>query len=90
MVLLDLDLPELDGMEALSRIKQQWPELPVLMHSCHDRLVYVERSFQLGAAGYLIKSPNANPVVEAVRIAFAGDNVWTVAQLRHGTNGGAA
>jgi DNA-binding NarL/FixJ family response regulator len=90
IVLLDVDLPELDGLEVLSRIKQHWPELPVLMHSCHDRLAYVKRSFQLGAAGYLIKSPNATQVVEAVRIALAGGNVWTAAQLRHGTNGGAA
>jgi DNA-binding NarL/FixJ family response regulator len=90
IVLLDIDLPELDGLEVLSQIKQQRPELPVLMHSCHDRLAYVERSFQRGAAGYLIKSPNATRVVEAVRIALAGGNVWTAAQLRHGTNGGAA
>ena len=90
IVLLDIDLPELDGLEVLSRIKQQRPELPVLMHSCHDRLAYVERSVQLGAAGYLIKSPDATQVVEAVRIALAGGNIWTAVQLRHGTNGGAA
>ncbi len=90
IVLLDVDLPELDGLEVLSRIKQQWPELPVLMHSIHDRLAYVARSFQLGAAGYLVKSPNATHIAEAVRIALAGGNVWTAAQLRHATHGGAA
>lgn len=90
IVVLDVDLPELSGLEVLTRIKQQRPELPVLMHSCHDRHAYVERSFELGAAGYLIKNPNATQVVEAVRIALAGGNVWTAAQLRHGTNGGAA
>ena len=90
LVLIDVDLPELSGLEVLIRIKQQRPDLPVLMHSCHDRRAYVARSFQLGAAGYLIKSPNATQVVEAVRIALAGGNVWTAAQLRHATNGGAA
>ena len=90
IVLLDIDLPELSGLDVLSQIKQQRPGLPVLMHSCHDRLAYVEQSYQLGAAGYLIKSPDVTQVVEAVRIALAGGNVWTAAQLRHGTNGGAA
>ena len=90
IVLLDIDLPELSGLEVLSRIKQQCPDLPVLMHSCHDRLAYVERSFNLGAAGYLIKSPNATQVVEAVQIALAGGNVWTADQLRYGTKGGTA
>lgn len=90
IVLLDVDLPELDGLEVLSRLKEQRPELPVLMHSCHEWLAYVEQSYQLGAAGYLIKSPNAIKVVEAVRITLAGGNVWTAAQLRHGPNGGAA
>jgi DNA-binding NarL/FixJ family response regulator len=86
IVLLDVDLPQLNGLEVLSRIKQQLPGLPVLMHSCHDRLAYIQRSFQLGAAGYLIKSPNATQVIEAVRIALAGGNVWTAAQLRHATD----
>lgn len=89
IVLLDVDLPELNGFEVLSRIKQQSPDLPVLMHSCHDRRAYMQRSFQLGAAGYLVKSPNATPVIEAVRIALAGGNVWTAAQLRHASDRGA-
>ena len=90
IVLLDFAMPGLDGLEVLSRIKQQEPDLPVLMHSCHDRVAYVKRSIELGAAGYIIKSPDKNKVIEAVRIALAGGNVWTPAQLRHTTNGGAA
>lgn len=89
IVLLDIDLPELNGMEVLTRIKQQRPEMPVLMHSCHNRLAYVERSFQLGAAGYLIKSPNATQVIEAIRIALAVGNVWTKSQGRHESHGDA-
>jgi DNA-binding NarL/FixJ family response regulator len=58
------------------------------MHSCHDRFAYIERSFQLGAAGYLIKSPSATPVIDVVRIALSGGNVWTPDQLRHVTDDG--
>ena len=86
IVLLDIEMPDLDGLEVLSRIRQQLPDLPVLMHSCQDRLACVERSIRLGAAGHLIKGPNATQVIEAVRIALAGGNVWTPDQLRHTAN----
>ena len=88
IVLLDVDLPNCNGLEVLRQIKQQRPNLPVLMHSCHDRLIYVERSLKMGAAGYLIKSPNANHVIEAVRIALAGGSVWTSDQLSHSAGNG--
>lgn len=90
MVLLDVEMPHLDGLEVLSRIKLQRPDLPVVMYSCHDHRGYIERSIKLGAAGYLIKSPDSTQVVEAVRIALAGGNVWTKAQLRRAANGGTA
>jgi len=75
IVLLDVDMPGLDALEVLDRIKQQEPDLPVLMHSCHDRFTYVERSIELGAAGYIIKGPNKTKVIDAVRIASAGGSV---------------
>ena len=83
VVLLDVDMPGIDGLEVLSRIKQQEPELPVLMHSCHDSLAFVGRSMELGAAGYIVKGPNKATVIDAVRIALNGGNVWTRDQLRH-------
>ncbi len=75
IVLLDVEMPVLDGLQVLTRIKQQHPNLPVVMHSCHDRLAFVKRSMELGAAGYLLKSPDKNRVIEAMRVALAGGNV---------------
>ena len=86
IVLLDVDMPGLNGLDVLNQIKQQRPDLPVLMHSCHDRIAYVERSFKLGAAGYLVKSPNATKVIEAIHVALAGGNLWTPDQLQHATD----
>jgi len=90
IVLLDIEMPVLDGLQVLSRIKQQRPNLPVVMHSCHGGLAYVERSIKLGAAGYIQKSPDKNRVIEAVRVALAGGNTWTPEQLQHATNGESA
>ena len=87
IVLLDVEMPVLDGLQVLSRIKQQRPNLPVVMHSCHGGLAYVESSMKLGAAGYILKSPDKNRVIEAVRVVLAGGNAWTPDQLQQMTNG---
>lgn len=90
IVLLDVEMPVLNGLQVLSRIKQQRPNLPVVMHSCHGGLAFVKRSMELGAAGYILKSPDKNRVIEAMRVALAGGNVSTPDQLQHATGCGAA
>lgn len=90
IVLLDVEMPVLDGLRVLGRIKQQRPNLPVVMHTCHDRFSFVKRSMELGAAGYILKSPDKNRVIETMRVALAGGNVWTPDQLQHSTDCGAA
>ena len=81
-VLLDVDMPEMDGLEVLSQIKAVKPGLPVLMHSCHDNAGYVRRSIELDARGFLIKGVHKNKLIEAIRIALSGGDVWTADQLR--------
>lgn len=90
IVLLDVDMPVVDGLQVLSRIKQQRPDLPVVMHSCHDRLAFVKRSMELNAAGYILKSPDKNRVIDTMRVALAGGNVWTAQQRQNSTDCGAA
>ena len=85
IVLLDLEMPGLSGLEVLSRIKQQDPEMPVLMHSCHESVNYVARIIELGAAGFLTKSPDTTKLRDAIRIALAGGTVWTPTQVQQAT-----
>ena len=80
-VLLDVDMPEMDGLEVLSQIKASKPDLPVLMHSCHDNADYVRRSIELKACGYVIKGVHRNELIAAIQIALSGGNVWTGDQL---------
>ena len=85
LVLLDIRMPEGDGLNALGRIKLDHPELPVLMLSTYDNPTYVARAVALGANGFLLKSTGREKILAAVRSVAAGENVWTREELRRVT-----
>jgi two-component system invasion response regulator UvrY len=72
VVLLDIAMPVLDGLEVLQRLRAEWPRLPVLMLSTYPERQYAVRCIKLGAAGYLNKSADPDAMVAAVRKAAAG------------------
>lgn len=67
MVLLDIAIPELDGLEVLRQIKQDLPRLPVLMLSTYPEKQYATRCIRLGASGYLNKSADSDELIAAIR-----------------------
>ena len=70
VVLLDLRLPGLDGLEVLARLKQEIPALPVVMLTAHQDLKTAVRATQLGAFDYLTKPFHNEEVVVVVRRAL--------------------
>jgi DNA-binding NarL/FixJ family response regulator len=85
VVLLDIRMPEGDGLTALGRIKLDKPEMPVLMLSTFDNPTYIARSVALGASGYLLKSCTRDELLAAIRAASVGESVWTRDELRRVT-----
>lgn len=85
VVLLDVRMPEGDGISALGRIKLEKPSLPVLMFSNYDNPTYVARSVALGASGYLLKGIGREKLIEAIQLAAGGENIWTRDELRRVT-----
>lgn len=71
-VLLDIALPERDGLDVLQALKKSWPRLPVLMLSTYPEKQYAVRCIKLGAAGYLNKSANPDDMIAAVRKVAGG------------------
>jgi DNA-binding NarL/FixJ family response regulator len=82
VVLLDVRMSDGDGLNALGRIKLEKPDLPVLMLSTFDNPTYVARAVALGANGYLVKGCTRDELVNAIKTAFAGENLWTPEELR--------
>jgi DNA-binding NarL/FixJ family response regulator len=79
VVLLDIAMPGLDGLEALQVVRRRWPELPVLMLSTYPERQYAVRCIQMGASGYLHKSADPDDMVAAVRKVAAGGRYLTEA-----------
>lgn len=71
-VLLDIALPEMDGLDVLQTLQQVHPGLPVLMLSTYPERQYAVRCIQLGAKGYLNKSADPDEMLDAVRKVAAG------------------
>ena len=72
LVLLDMNLPELGGLELLSRLAIVAPSLPVLVLSMHAEPLYVTRAMQAGARGYASKNIAPEELVVAIRQVGSG------------------
>jgi DNA-binding NarL/FixJ family response regulator len=85
VVLMDIRMPDGDGLTALGRIKLDKPDLPVLMLSTFDNPTYVARAVALGACGYVLKGCTRDDLLAAIRSAASGESAWTRDELRRVT-----
>lgn len=72
LVLLDIALPGLDGLDVLQQLQRDWPRLPVLMLSTYSEKQYAVRCIRLGASGYLNKSADPDDMLAAVHKVAGG------------------
>ncbi len=73
VVVLDITMPGLNGLEVLRRVSQRLPEVRVLMLSVHEGEEYVQRALQAGASGYLLKRSLSAELLLAIRAAQRGE-----------------
>ena len=72
VVLLDISLPDHNGLEILKSVKAKWPETNVLMLSMHPQEQYAIRALKLGASGYLTKDTAAEELILAIKKVSSG------------------
>ena len=83
VVLMDIAMPQRDGLDVLRQLKTEFPKLPVLMLSTYPDKQYAVRSLKLGAAGYLNKSADSEQMSAAIRKVAAGGLFITPTVAEH-------
>ncbi|WP_416729640.1 response regulator [Fictibacillus sp. JL2B1089] len=72
VVLMDINMPNINGVEATRRLVEKSPDTKVIILSIHDDETYVSHAVQTGASGYLLKEMDADSLIEAVRVVADG------------------
>ena len=72
VVLMDVRMPDMDGLEATRRIKEERPRTAVIMVTMHDNPAYLREAVRAGAAGYLLKDVSKDDLVDAIRQVATG------------------
>lgn len=72
ILLLDIDMPEINGMELMKPIMQKYLSLPILVFSSHDDEQFINHMITAGAKGYLVKNCRKSELVLAIKTVSAG------------------
>jgi len=75
VVIMDISMPVMNGIEATKQIKRIAPQIAVLVLTAYDDDQYVFAILEAGAAGYLLKNARGSEVIDAVRRVYAGESV---------------
>ena len=73
VVLMDLAMPGINGLEATTEIKRRWPDVQVIVLTVHDNDEYFFQMITAGAAGYVLKGADPSELLEAIRTAHKGE-----------------
>lgn len=74
VVLMDLRMPKVDGVQATARIRERWPEVPVLVLTTFDDDANLFGALKAGAAGYLLKDVSSETLISAIQAAARGES----------------
>lgn len=74
VILMDISMPKLDGIEATKRIKEKFPELKIIALTMHLEESYIKDMLKSGASGYMLKESDKNTVAKAINLVAQGGN----------------
>jgi len=75
VVVMDIAMPKLNGIEATKQIKRTHPATVVLILTAYDNDQYIAALLDAGAAGYLLKNVRGDELIDAIRAVFAGESI---------------
>ncbi len=76
VIVMDISMPKLNGIEAAKQIKATYPEIAILIVSAYSYPSYVLAALRAGAAGFLLKSSHVPELMKAIRLIYSGEAVF--------------
>lgn len=77
ILLLDLDMPKMNGITAIRKIKEIAPDLKIIVLTMHPQDIYGKTALQMGASGYLIKDEEPKKLISAINRVYEGEQVFS-------------
>lgn len=72
VILMDINMPRMNGIEATDQLMNKYPEAKVIVLSIHDDESYVSQALKTGALGYMLKEMDADAIIQAIKVVAAG------------------
>jgi DNA-binding NarL/FixJ family response regulator len=82
IVLMDIEMPEMDGIETTQKIVEKYPDIKIIALSMHGDEEYYYRMIHAGAKGFLLKESKSDELFEAILKVVSGDNYFSQELLR--------
>jgi DNA-binding NarL/FixJ family response regulator len=73
VVLIDVQMPNMDGFQTANAIRDNFPQVKILVLSMHNDRPYIERMYQIGASGYLLKTASIDEILAAIEKVHRGE-----------------
>lgn len=77
VILMDIDMPEMDGIEATKRLKQKFSGIKILVLSMHNEKGIIQEVINAGADGYLLKNTNQTELIGAIKKVCSGEKYFS-------------
>lgn len=77
IAILDISMPQMNGLDAAEIIHNQYPETKTLIMSMHDNKEYILRSLEVGADGYLLKDSSKEEIIKAIKTVSEGEKYYS-------------
>ncbi|WP_141433800.1 response regulator transcription factor [Bacillus sp. 03113] len=75
IILMDIQMPKLDGVKATKMIKERWPEVKVIILTTFQDITYVKNAMNVGAEGYILKAVDPQFLIKGIELVFHGGSL---------------